>query len=355
LKYHNHLKDDLAIKGLGRLNSEEEAAEAELHKKYQLSALRLNFKPSDGILASSSSGRQVRQQKLETLMESVLEVLKPHPNLKKLTIYHYLGFSYPGWMGSLEALTNLRYLGLHNCSSCIELPSLGLLPSLEVLVIKYLEGLKAIGAEIYGGIEVDHTLAAFPKLTILEISDMPNLEVMELGEIVEGKGDIIMMPCLKVLKILRCPELKSLRLLTESLPSLETLRLHFLKNLSSFPSNLPSLSHLYIRSCRSLTSGQHHVYLPVAPNLTTLEIQEFHHSILHLGNIAQYRELQHLNIYANLDDSLKLIPKYVHNLTKLQDLEIYSYGTEQETGDWSILSYIPSVTLNGKKIGSKNQ
>ncbi|KAI3962612.1 hypothetical protein MKW98_008479 [Papaver atlanticum] len=361
LRYQNHLNGDLAIKGLGRLNSEEEAAEAELHKKYQLNALRLSFKPSGGTLASSSSGRQVRQQKSETLvverlMESLLEVLKPHPNLKKLTIYHNLGFRYPGWMGSIEALTNLCYLGLHNCSNCTELPSLGLLPSLEVLVIKYLEGLKAIGVEIYGGIQVD-TLTVFPKLIVLEITDMSNLEVVDLGEIVEGKGEIKMMSCLEVLKILRCPELKSLRFPTESLPSLEKLRLHFLKNLSSFPTHLPSLSHLYIRSCPSLISdsGHHHLYLPYAPNLTTLEIQEFHHSPLHLGNLAEYRELRHLNIYANLDDSIKLIPEYVQNLTILQHLEIYSYGKEQEVGDWSILSYIPSVTLNGKKIRSINQ
>ncbi|RZC71720.1 hypothetical protein C5167_035272 [Papaver somniferum] len=239
LKYHNHLKGDLAIKGLGRLNSEEEAAEAELHKKYQLNALRLSFKPSGATLASLSSGRQVRQQKPETLvverlMESLLEVLKPHPNLKKLTIYQNMGFRYPGWMGSTEALTNLRYLGLHNCSNCTELPSLGLLPSLEV-----------------------DTFTPFPKLTVLEITDMSSLEVVDLGEIVEGKGES--------------------------------------------------------------------------------------------------RELQHLNIYANLDDSIKLIPEYVQNLTKLQHLMIYSYGKEQEVGDWSILSYIPSVTLNGKKIRSINQ
>ncbi|RZC81533.1 hypothetical protein C5167_044111 [Papaver somniferum] len=97
LKHLDHLKECLEIKGLGRLTSEEQAAEAEFHTKRQLTELQLDFDPPEGRLASSSSDSEIFQPSSEELeavsrlMESVLGNLQPHANLKKMTWYYLMG------------------------------------------------------------------------------------------------------------------------------------------------------------------------------------------------------------------------------------------------------------------------
>ncbi|KAI3944896.1 hypothetical protein MKW92_041126 [Papaver armeniacum] len=470
LKHHNLLKDFLEIKGLGRLKSAEQAAEAKLQTKSQLIELRLDFDSCEETLASTSSNGQTHQQssevlEVERLMESVLAVLQPHSNLKKLAISNYLGFKFPSWMGDIRALTNLRYLELYKCSNCTELPALGLLPSLEELVIKNLTKLRHIGVEIYGGgqcvtevafpklitlningtknlqvwefgsrevqvaeimprvtsitlfgctnlialpplnklpsletLTIRHahqmtsicvgfycvrrntmsnrgvisqlnSFSSFPKLVTLDISYMASLEAIVLGAITEGeKGDnnneISVLPCLRSLRALVCPELKSFRFLTKSLlpikkfnyededlsllPCIRDLYLHWCPELLSFPRNLPNLSSLVIEECPSLISEDDRPYLPISPNLTSLEILE--QSLVNTRDIARFRELQRLTLYANLDESFMFIPEYVQSLTKLKYLWIGNTSGMHDGGDWSILSHIPEININGKKI-----
>ncbi|MCL7028715.1 hypothetical protein MKW94_002686 [Papaver nudicaule] len=469
LKNQNLLRDYLRIDGLGSLKSAEEAAEAEFHKKNQLRQLLFDFCHLDEILSSSASGGGEVLQNSETLVvENVLGVLQPHPNLKKLTIQNYGGSRFPDWMGSKMALTNLRCLELNRCSNCTELPALGLLPSLEELEIAFLNNLKHIGAEVYGGhsqvqfpklitlkiclqnlkvwefgkgeimpnvtsieligcrelialpalgelpsletLKISHahrlrnigrefcgiggnnkvttirgghgrvdTLTAFPKLTRLEIDNLHNLEIMELGIITEElEGDVIseisVMPSLKTLEIKGCRSLKSLRFLTKSLPvemlklsslenleefkfveedhmsplpSLLTLTLFECRKLKSLPHRLPCLSQLYIKSCKP---DDHHPYFPVSPNLTRLDITEYGHALHDLGKIGQYKELECLKICASIDESFKCFPEYVQNLTKLQDLDINNFGEVCRVGDWSILTHIPNLKINGCRI-----
>ncbi|KAI3915328.1 hypothetical protein MKX01_035587 [Papaver californicum] len=155
------------------------------------------------------------------------------------------------------------------------------------------------------------------------------------------------MPCLKISDIQQCPKLKSLRFRAASLPSLETLNLVYGDNLEkfkveeeeensicqlpwllkirlegcyklkSFPRHLPSLRSLYARACHALMS--HQPYLPISPDLTSLHI-DHDHSQLHLGYIAEFRELQQLEIFGS------------------------------SAGYWSILSHIPDITINCRKI-----
>ncbi|KAI3972109.1 hypothetical protein MKW92_020136 [Papaver armeniacum] len=459
LKHHNLLKDFLEIKGIGRLKSAEQAAEAKLQTKSQLIELRLDFDSCEETLASTSSNGQTHQQssevlEVERLMESVLAVLQPHSNLKKLTISNYLGFKFPSWMGDIRALTNLRYLELYKCSNCTELPALGLLPSLEELVIKNLTRLRHIGVEIYGGGQCV-TEVAFPKLITLNINGTKNLQVWEFGSrevqvaeimprvtsitlfgctnlialpplnklpsletltirhahqltsicvgfycirrntmsnrgvisqlnIIE-KGDnnneISVLPCLRSLRALVCPKLKSFRFLTKSLlpikkihlcylkefkiredededlsllPCIRDLYLHWCPELLSFPRNLPNLSSLVIEECPSLISQDDRPYLPVSPNLTNLEILEGPEgpaqSLVNPRDIARFKELQRLTLYANLDESFMFIPEYVQSLTKLKYLWIGNTSGMHDGGDWSILSHIPDININGKKI-----
>ncbi|RZC93486.1 hypothetical protein C5167_007299 [Papaver somniferum] len=487
LKHHKLLKDYLEIKGLGRLKSAEQASEAKLQTKSQLIELRLDFDSCEETLASTSSNSQIHQQSsevldVERLMESFLAVLQPHSNLKKLTISNYLGFKFPSWMGDIRALTNLRFLELYKCSNCTELPALGLLPSLEELVIKNLTKLRHIGVEIYGAgqcvtevafpklitliingtknlqvwefgsrevqvgdimprvtsitlfgctnlialpplnklpsletLTIRHahqltsicvgfycirrnamsnrrvicqlnSFSSFPNLVTLDISYMASLEAIVLGVIAEGeKGDnnneISVLPCLRILRALVCPELKSLRLLTKSLlpikkihlcnlkefkireeededlsllPCIRDLYLHWCPELLSFPRNLPNLSSLVIEECPSLISEDHRLYLPISPNLTSLEILEGpegpEQSLVNPRDIARFKELQRLTLYANLDESFMFIPEYLQSLTKLKYLWIGNTSGMHDGGDWSILSHIPNIKINGKKI-----
>ncbi|KAI3931696.1 hypothetical protein MKW92_037844 [Papaver armeniacum] len=394
LKYHNLLKGRLEIRGLQRLNATEEAAEAQLHLKSQLSELLLDF---DSISAKWDDVLE----KNSVLAENVLCVLRPHSNLKNLTISEYIGLNFPSWMGNTEALTHLRRLELNRCIKCSELPALGLLPSLEELRISGLYNLKSFGVETFGGgqcithvafpkltslliqfasrlevwefgneqvqvasimpcltsihlercnaliaLPVIGTLPSLQKLNSLRLDDLKNLEVINLGE----------MPCLQRLHIQMCSKLKSLRFRTKSLPSLEILYfstvrileefkveeeeeeenstgklprlsdIHFdrCNNLKSFPRHLPSLRNLDTDSFPSLMSGPH-LYLQIPPNLKVLHINH-DHSQLDVGKIAEY-------------------------FKELQQLNIIGISNKRDKGeDWSMLSYIPDITINYEKI-----
>ncbi|EXB94542.1 hypothetical protein L484_022852 [Morus notabilis] len=83
----------------------------------------------------------------------IMESLQPHPNLKALAIWDYLGATVsPTWMMSL---TNLTSLELNFCTKCEILPLLGKLPSLVSLVIWCLDSLKKVGPEFLGITERD--------------------------------------------------------------------------------------------------------------------------------------------------------------------------------------------------------
>ncbi|KAI3935668.1 hypothetical protein MKW98_022676, partial [Papaver atlanticum] len=385
LGHLNLLKDYLKIKGLGRLKFAEQAAEAKLDTKSQLTVLGLDF---EGHQQSSEA---------EISTESVLGVLQPDSNLKKLTIWNYLGFKFPNWMlvtleidGSEnlevwefgneevqvgEMMPRVTSIQLNGCANLIALAALYKLPALETLKIKGANQLTSISLELNcigcntvssrGGKRQLNSFTSFPKLTTLDFKEA------------NTRNQTVIMPCLRSLSIEYCPELKSLRFMAKSLPSVEnshswnleevefgekeeeedSSRLPFLLDLCLdtcpelilFPRNLPSLSSLLIKKCPSLISKDHRPYLPVSPNLTSLDILEYQ-SFAHLGDIARFKELQKLKLWANLDESFKFIPEYLQNLTKLEWLEIYNTSGMHEGGDWSILSHIPDIRINYMKI-----
>ncbi|XP_015165779.1 putative disease resistance protein RGA3 [Solanum tuberosum] len=81
--------------------------------------------------------------------EHVLDGLQPHPNLKTLEVWNYLGTKFPSWF-SEELIPNLVKLILSGCERCKEIPSLGQLKFLRHLeLIGFLE-LECIGPTFYG-------------------------------------------------------------------------------------------------------------------------------------------------------------------------------------------------------------
>ncbi|KAB1206347.1 Disease resistance protein RGA2 [Morella rubra] len=73
--------------------------------------------------------------------EMLLEWLQPHPNLKKLTLEHYHGVTFPNWLFSLINLVDLK---LDGCRKLQYLPPLSQLPSLKSLSLLWLEDLDYI-------------------------------------------------------------------------------------------------------------------------------------------------------------------------------------------------------------------
>ncbi|KAF2293548.1 hypothetical protein GH714_002613 [Hevea brasiliensis] len=71
----------------------------------------------------------------ESRDRDVLDRMKPHENLKKLTMVHYGGTEFPLWVDD-PLFHNLVRLKLEDCKNCVTLPHLGLLSSLRNLVIE---------------------------------------------------------------------------------------------------------------------------------------------------------------------------------------------------------------------------
>ncbi|XP_058079892.1 putative disease resistance protein RGA4 [Magnolia sinica] len=152
LKRLDSLQGKLQIDHLERVASVDEAKEALLENKLQLSILSLEM---------SGVGEVER-------MENVVEALKPPlANLEQLEVWGYIGSKFPTWIGD-SSFSNLVKLKLIDCNNCTQLPGLGRLPSLEYLEIS--TGLlKRVGSEFYGnGSGGCINLAAFPKLKHLE-------------------------------------------------------------------------------------------------------------------------------------------------------------------------------------------
>ncbi|KAK7380653.1 hypothetical protein VNO78_33168 [Psophocarpus tetragonolobus] len=235
------LKGDLHIKNLGNVTSVMDAKEANMSQK-QLNRLFFTWGRDD-------------ESELQENVEQILEVLQPQTQqLQALGVNRYKGAHFPQWMSS-PSLKYLNELDLVDCKSCLKLPLLGKLPSLECLRISNMTNLVYLYEESYD----DGVI--FMALKLLVLKEMPNL-IRLSKEHAEN-----MFPCLSSLKISECPKLLSLPILpsindlgikdkcSQDLPSsihkfssLESLVFYDNKELTHFPDgmlqNLTSLKRL---------------------------------------------------------------------------------------------------------------
>ena len=210
----NHIQGSLRIQGLKNVVDLGEVENAQLKKK-MLSVLLLHFDMVDEE-TEDRRGRRVEKD------VSVLNALKPHPDLKDLTIGEYMGTTVcPNWMMSL---TQLKRFVLHWCPNLECLPPLGKLPFLESLKILHADSLKKVGDEFLGIEPKDKNMkddVIFPKLKYLDFQYLQNWEEWTgmVGVREEEDGDtgfvtnpIKIMPNLELhsLTIEHCPKLKSL-------------------------------------------------------------------------------------------------------------------------------------------------
>ena len=122
----NQLQGKLCINNLQYVESMKKAEQAMLHTKEHLSKLKLHW---------DYNGKEIIQHSKWEDAEKVIEGLKPHSNLRKLTISGYKGCKSPTWMKN-KVLSNLEHLKLCNCSSWKALPPFGELPLLKILHIR---------------------------------------------------------------------------------------------------------------------------------------------------------------------------------------------------------------------------
>ncbi|XP_058078551.1 putative disease resistance protein RGA4 [Magnolia sinica] len=240
--------------------------------------------------------------KLAGNVEETLEDLRPHPNLKRLEVKGYMGVRFPHWMTS-SLLLNLVEISLIDCRRCEQLPQLGQVPLLKVLVTRGMHAVISIGNHFYG----DNVAEGFLSLEKLSLEYMPNLEEW-LG--FNGKVP----PCLNELSVFECPKLTTL-------PCLQSLKKLMLNDsnemLLGSVANLTSLSYLnieYFWELRSLSGG----LFPNHTRLLTLEIWRCPKLESLSGELGNLAALESLSVYHC--DGLVSLSEELQNLTSLQNL-----------------------------------
>ncbi|KAL8230136.1 hypothetical protein R6Q59_000536 [Mikania micrantha] len=231
LKGFLNIQGQLSIKGLHKVRNAAEEKDAKLHQKKGIYDLQLEW--SD-VFDGSRNEKNVYE---------VLDGLRPFEKLRSFSIEYYIGKEFPGWVGhsSFDCLTQIT---LRDCKSCKYLPALGLLPSLEKLFVKGVDGLERLGFEFFGHV------VAFQSLEVLEFKDMKSWV-----EWSNGGGDITgAFPCLREMHIINCPKLD---VVTVELTTLSLRVLHVegcsLVMLRSMVGMCSSIARLRIKNIKGLT------------------------------------------------------------------------------------------------------
>ncbi|KAJ9685411.1 hypothetical protein PVL29_017446 [Vitis rotundifolia] len=153
------LRGQLSILGLHNGMNIRDGRDANLESKHGIEELTMEW--SDDDFGASRNEMHERH---------VLEQLRPHRNLKKLTIASYGGSEFPSWMKD-PSFPIMTHLILEDCKRCTSLPALGQLSSLKVLHIKGMSEIRTINEEFYGGI-----MKPFPSLESLKFEKMAEWE-----------------------------------------------------------------------------------------------------------------------------------------------------------------------------------
>ncbi|XP_057759182.1 putative disease resistance protein RGA1 [Arachis stenosperma] len=302
----------LHIKGLETVQSEDDAREANLISKKELSYLYLSWN-SDSNSNSNS---------LCISPERVLEALEPTPNLKNFGINGYRGSQFPGWVRNTNIFSSLVNVILVDCNNCEQIPPLGKLPHLESLYVSGMKDVKYIDEDSYDG---EEDKVAFKSLKELTLIELPKLERIVRDEGVEmlplvSKVTIpcspnMKLPLLQSVEVLEIEGLKSDNEGVASFPEEIFLSIRYVKHLmiSSFPKlkvlpqelgTLSSLQELDIDDCVELESLAENVFqglsslrrltISYCPRLKSLSSVVEHLTCLESLSICSCPELMNL-------------------------------------------------------------
>jgi Leucine-rich repeat (LRR) protein len=217
------LSGQLTLGSLEKVLSKNEAISAKLDKKRYLTSLLLRYcnTPSNN-----------------TKHMEILEGLKPHKNVRELSIQRFMSVSFPSWMMELHEINNLRSIKLTQCYYLETLPPLGSLPKLEVLIMEDLRSIIYLGHEFYGISNV-----IFPSLKELTICDLSEWKHWS------DPSERQLFPCLQKLKIKNCYQLSEapLHCLNSSVVELYLSNCdQVIKNVEKYFEAMTSLTQLYL-------------------------------------------------------------------------------------------------------------
>ncbi|KAJ6927676.1 hypothetical protein NC651_011645 [Populus alba x Populus x berolinensis] len=212
----SHLQGQLKIEGLQKVNVRD-AELANLKEKTGLCDLALQW--------ISNFDDPLRNERIEL---HVLDSLKPHRSLEKLSVTSYGGTEFPSWIGD-SCYSKMVDLKLLTCRKITSLSSVGKLPALRHLRIEGMDGVKEVYAE------------DFQSLETLYIGDMLGWERWFWSDGV-NESTLGKFPKLSELTLINCPRL-----------------------IGDLPSCLPSLKKLHIKKCQGVV-----LTLRAAPDLTSL-------------------------------------------------------------------------------------
>ncbi|KAJ4799727.1 CC-NBS-LRR disease resistance protein [Rhynchospora pubera] len=266
--------------------------------------------------------------------ERVLDMLRPHLNLKRLQLHNYSGHKFPPWISD-SLITNLVEIKLAYCTNCKHLPSFGNIASLKDLQIIGMHEVTQINGAFYG----TGPIKGFPALEKLAFFNMPKLE--------EWSAEEMSFPQLIMLTIGMCGALRSI-------PWVKSIQKLDLSDCSSSlvaslanKTNLPVLSSLMINNIQGLTSLPDRSLLGLNSLKKLLVSSCKQLQCLPLKDMEQLVALQSLEI-ADCPELNSLALLNASQLTCLQNLNIRNCEKLNSLPqNWSSLASVRSMTVVG--------
>ncbi|XP_071721767.1 putative disease resistance RPP13-like protein 1 [Rutidosis leptorrhynchoides] len=302
-----NLKDLRGTLHISKLENVGDANNSILNEKEHLEVLELRW------------DRNIDDFRSAETEKCVFNMLQPHKNLKELIIGRYGGDAFPTWLGD-PSFSNMKILKLENCKRCTYLPSVGQLPSLKVLEIRGMDGVKSVGAEFSG----TTNSKVFLSLQSLSFHDMPeweNWNVFEVNKQVEWFSRLC------EFSIVKCPKL-----------------------LGNLPNHFTSLKKLEVRRCEKLNVLN--VYFPESCMLEIDGCEE-----IASRSSMDLTQATHLQIHGNVPKSM--IPSkwkstgylILYNCSRLQRFPITLYSMThlisfEIKGCSSLVSPLPSAVFS---------
>ncbi|KAH7655643.1 P-loop containing nucleoside triphosphate hydrolase protein [Dioscorea alata] len=312
LRNMNELRGSIVINGLENIDTVEEGMKAKLKEKCHIDVLTLCWKDTvDGCK--------------HVVQEEVLEVLQPQPNLNYLFIDGYMGSKSPSW---LMILQKLQTLYLFECRNWASLPAaLGLLPSLETLVLSSITNITIEGDDTVTHMFTSLEFLALKKATV-------SFEGMSLSSSSSLSSSLTTACCHKLF------------------PRLQSLIVEECDGVNGLPwQMLSSLKTLKINASRGL-QGQVPGCLQNLKSLTSLKIKGLKientnmRAQQQLGGLVQ--NLRHLNI--ECCENMGFLLDVLLPIPSLQTLTISKCGGPISLSALGHLSFLTHISLEEVEI-----
>ncbi|CAN1163021.1 Putative disease resistance protein RGA4 [Linum perenne] len=395
LQYLNNLRGTLMMDNLERVNNPSEGEMANLKDKQYLEQLLLSWE----------SGRD----NADVIAEGkLLEALRPHPNLKALSLDSNAGLKCPSWLSSITNLVEIRIEGSPNWKS---IPPLDQLPFLARLELSCLDSLEYIKSGVTPTLSSAASSTFYPSLKFLKLEGCPKLKgwstpsellpqfpcVSEVTinscdsitsvprfslhlqhlTLIGGSKDLLnqilrinpssSQPFSSGLEYLYIAELLDFDTLPEdillrlssSLKELEISDCPVLRTLSpALPHHLTSLQKLCIYGCEELDLSDHGTAMDgnddepkqlngaLLPRLSYVDFK----AIPNLTLLPDWLQLAlNLKQIETRDCPIQCIPEWMPKLSKLELLNMRHYGRtvkECMVEDWPKIAHIPNIIIN---------